>query len=144
MKKSIPAKNKSPHGWWVATIVERYEHFDEDKTKLNRRCTAWMNTVLIKASNRDEAYRKAIAQGKIGTDSICGPEGGRQGHWVFEGLASLLPIYEQLEDGAEIIWEQAVNVTVKTVRASVKEKRELECFQDDVPDSTTSGDTQRR
>jgi hypothetical protein len=142
MKKTIPEKNKSPHGWWIATIVERYEHFDEDKTKLNRRCTAWMNTVLIKACSRDEAYRKAIAQGKIGTDSICGPEGGRQGHWVFEGLASLLPIYEKLEDGAEIMWEQAVNVTVKTVRARVKEKRELECFQDDVP--TTSGDTQRR
>jgi len=44
MKKPIPEKSKSPYGWWIATIVERYEHFDEDKTKLNRRCTAWMNT----------------------------------------------------------------------------------------------------
>lgn len=141
LKTTIPEKNKSPHGWWIATIVERYEHFDEDKKKLNRRCTAWMNTVLIKAGNRDEAYRKAIAQGKLGTDSICGPEGGRQGHWVFEGLASLLPIYEKLEDGAEILWEQATNITVKTVKASVKGKLALECFQDDAPDSTT---TQRR
>ena len=144
MKKPIPEKSKSPYGWRIATIVERYEHFDEDKTKLNRRCTAWMNTVLIKASDREEAYRKAIAHGKIGTGSICGPEGGRQGHWVFEGLASLLPIYEQLEDGAEIMWEQATNITVKTVKASVKKKKELECFQDDAPDSTTSSDAQRR
>ena len=130
MKKTIPQKFKSPYGWWIATIVERYEHFDEDKTKLNRRCTAWMNTVLIKAHSRDEAYRKAVAQGKIGIDSICGPKGGHQGHWVFEGLASLLPIYDKLEDGAEIMWEQAVNITVKTVKASVKAKRELECFLD--------------
>jgi hypothetical protein len=141
MKKPILEKNKSPYGWWIATIVERYEHFDENKTNLNRRCTAWMNTVLIKADSRDEAYRKAIAQGKMSTDSICGPEGGRQGHWVFEGLASLLPIYEKLEDGAEIMWEQAVNITVKTVKTSVKEKRKLECFQDAEAGSTTNDGT---
>ena len=144
MKNTIPEKNKSPHGWWVATIVERYEHFDENKANLNRRCTAWMNTVLIKAASRDEAYRKAIAHGKIGTDTICGPEGGRQGHWVFEGLASLLPIYEELEDGAELMWEQAVNIAVKTVKAGVKEKRDLECFQDLDAGSTTNNCPQRR
>ena len=141
MKKKTPECNKSRYGWWIATIVERYEHFDENKANLNRRCTAWMNTVLIKAASRDEAYRKAIAHGKRGTVSICGPEGGRQGHWFFEGLASLLPIYEKLEDGAELMWEQSVNITVKTVKAGIKEKRELECFQDDEAGSTTNEGT---
>ena len=143
MKKNSK-KNKSRYGWWIATIVERYEHFDENKTNLNRRCTAWLNTVLIKASNRDEAYRKAIALGKVGRDSVCGAEGGRQGHWIFEGLASLMPIYDKLEDGAEIMFEQATNIAVKTVKACVKQKKALECFQDDERDSTTSGGTERR
>lgn len=143
MKTEIPECNKSRYGWWVATIVERYEHFDEDKTNLNRRCTSWMNTVLIKATNRDEAYRKAIAQGKLGTLSICGPEGGRQGHWVFEGLASLLPICDKLEDGAEIIWQQATNITVKTVKACVRKRRNLECYQDVIPDNTNGRDAKR-
>ena len=134
MKAKIPERNKTRYGWWVATLVERYEHFDEDKSNLNRRCTSWRNTILIKARDRNEAYRKALVQGNLGSDTVCGPSNGRQGHWVFEGLASLLPIYDKLEDGAEIIWEQAENIAVKTVKACVREKKALECFQDDEPE----------
>jgi len=131
MKTNIPERNRTRHGWWIATLVERYELFDEDKSNLNRRCTAYRNTTLIKARDRNEAYRKAMALGELGTDTVCGPAKGRQGHWVFEGLASLLPIYDKLEDGAEIIWEKAENITVRTVKAGIRQKKALECFQDD-------------
>ena len=136
MRSKIPQANRSPHGWWLAVLVERYEHFDEDVTNPNRRCTCWRNTILIKARDRNEAYRKAVAQGKLGQDTVCGPAHGRQGHWVFEGLCSLLPVYDQLEDGAEILWEQAENITVKTVKACVRAKKALECFQDQETGST--------
>lgn len=123
--------NRSPHGWWIAVLIERYEHFDEDVTNSNRRCTCWRNTIIIKARDRNEAYRKAVAQGKLGEGTVCGLEHDRQGHWVFEGLSSLLPIYEKLEDGAEILWEENKNMAVKTVKALVRDKKELECFQDE-------------
>ena len=130
MKRKIPDSNRSPHGWWIATLVERYEHCDEDTSNLNRRCTAWHNTILIKAHDRNEAYRKAVHQGSLCSDSVCGPSGGRQGHWVFEGLASLLPVYGKLGDGSEVLWQEAKNIAVKTVKSDVRKKKDLECFRD--------------
>jgi hypothetical protein len=63
--KSIPHRNRSPHGWWIASYLERFEYYDEDRTNLRRRCLAWENTILVKARNRHEAWRKAMAQGRL-------------------------------------------------------------------------------
>ena len=100
MKKDrIPYRNKSPYGWWLATCLERFQFFDEDKSNPNRRCIAWENTILIKAKDREGAYQKAIKKGKL-SDGGESELNGRKETWIFEGLTSLLPIYEELEDGA--------------------------------------------
>ena len=130
MKKDrIPYRNRSPYGWWLATCLERFQFFDEDKSNPNRRCIAWENTILLKAKDREEAYRKAIKDGKLseGGESELN---GRKGTWIFEGLTSLLPIYEELEDGAEILWVEHKNFAVKTVKNWVCKKKELEAFLD--------------
>jgi len=131
-KKEIPVRNKSPFGWWIAAILLRYEEQGEDRKNLSRRCLAWVNTIIIKAKNREEAYRKAIFQGESHQskkwDSID-TKTRRKGRWNFEGLMSLLPIYEELEDGAEVLWDQH-KVSVKRVKSWVKSKKELETFQD--------------
>jgi len=49
---------------------------------------------------------------------------------VFEGLISLLPIYDELKDGAEIIWVEHENKTIGKVRSWVRHKHELEVFDD--------------
>ncbi len=125
----IPHRNKSPYGWWLATCLERFEHFDENKSNLNRRCITWGNTILLKAKDRNEAYKKVIENGKLseGSESELN---GRKGTWIFEGLTSLLPIYEEVEDGAEILWEEHKNIAVKTVKSWVRNKNELEAFLD--------------
>jgi hypothetical protein len=56
MKRRTPKKNKSPTGWWVATIIERFEFDDEDRSNLRRRCHAWSNVVVLKARDRNHAY----------------------------------------------------------------------------------------
>jgi uncharacterized protein DUF4288 len=131
-KKKIPIRNKSPFGWWIASYLERFEFEDEDKNNLNRRCLAWKNTIIIKARNRDEAFRKAEKIGRL-SDGIegCGSIDRRKGSWRYEGLTMLLPIYEELEDGAEILWDKHENVTVKKVKSWVKGKRDLEAFDDE-------------
>jgi hypothetical protein len=43
-----------------------------------------------------------IGDGSEGHDS----ETRRRGAWRFEGLTSLLPICEKIEDGAEILWRE--------------------------------------
>jgi hypothetical protein len=54
----------------------------------------------------------------------------RMAMWRYEGLTSLLPIYEELEDGAEIIWKEHPNRTLKKIRSWIKSKYELESFDD--------------
>ncbi len=134
MGKMIPLKNKSPHGWWVATLVERFEFDDEDKSNLKRRCTAWTNTVILKAKNRNDAYRKAIEYGNLGKEdkSTWSQEGtNRTGRWIFEGISSLLPIYEEIdEDGTEIVFKEDTNITVAKVKSWIRKKRELKVFID--------------
>ena len=129
-RKPIPDRNKSPYGWWIASYIERFEYEDEDKTNLNRRCDAWENTILINAKDREQAYRKAIKIGRLGEMGYETTD-GRMGTWRFEGLTSLLPIYEELEDGAEIIWREHENRTVKKIKSWVKAKEQLETFDDD-------------
>ena len=127
----IPHRNRSPHGWWIASYLERFEYDDEDRRQLNRRCLAWENTILVKARNRHEAWRKAMARGRLGDRSQArNVTSGRTGVWRFEGLTSLLPIYDRLEDGAELLWVEHAGRTVRSIRALVKPKRLLEAFED--------------
>jgi hypothetical protein len=129
-RKRIPARNKSPFGWWMASYIERFEYEDEDKTNLNRRCDAWENTIIIQAKDREQAYRKAEKVGRLGEMSYKTTE-GRMGAWRYEGLTSLLPIYEGLEDGAEIYWQEHDNRTVRKIKSWVKAKADLEVFDDE-------------
>lgn len=123
-------KNKSPVGWYVASVLLRFEFYDEDKTKLNRRCRAWVNEILIKAKTPEQAYKRALFWGKLGEGEDLTDE-GRKGKWIFECLISLLPIYEKFEDGAEIAWEDYQNITVKRVKNWVRNKGKLEVFKDE-------------
>jgi hypothetical protein len=129
-KSKIPYRNKSSYGWWIASYIERFEYEDEDRSNLNRRCLAWENTILIQAKDRQEAYRKAEKTGRLEDGLECWNDDGRRGAWRYEGLTSLLPIYEELEDGAEILWRQYQNRTVKKIKLRVKLKHQLEAFDD--------------
>jgi hypothetical protein len=123
----------SPVGWYVASILVRFEWYDEDKENLNRRCLAWENTILIKADSPEEAYAKALEEGKAHEEhgeAWDADNEERKGRWRFEGLTSLLAIYNELEDGAEIIWREFENRSVKKVRSWVKSKEELEVFEE--------------
>src|SRR5262245_30480845 len=107
MKKNIPTKNRSPYGWWIVSYIMRFEYYDEYRKNHQRRCLAWENTIILKAKDRNEAYRKAVRFGKL-SDGEEGwqADSGRKGAWRFEGLTSLLPIYEELEDCAEVMWRK--------------------------------------
>jgi hypothetical protein len=133
MKKKIPHRNQSPYGWWVASILTRYEEEGEDTKRMNRMCMAWEDTIIIKADDREEAYRKAVTEGKNRESKsydCTDQKTGKKGRWVFEGLMSLLPIYEELEDGAEIIWNEHYR-SAKKLKSWVKKKSELESFIDE-------------
>jgi hypothetical protein len=128
----IPFKNRSPQGWWIGSYLLRFEWNDERKDRLNRRCKAWKNTVLIKAKHRDEAYKKIRAIGRAHNGMEFWDEGdrSRRGIMIFEGLTMLLPVYQKIEDGAEVLWSEYEPIAVKTVKKMVRSKDQLEAFDD--------------
>jgi Domain of unknown function (DUF4288) len=129
MKDEIPYRNRSRYGWWIGSYLERAIWNDKLDPPLNSRCIAWENTVLIQAANRDEAYSKLLIIAKTMTSEFEN-ELGRKGHWVFEGLTSLLPVYEELNDGAEILWIEHKNKSIGKIKSLIKKKEELEAFDD--------------
>jgi hypothetical protein len=132
-KRTIPYRNRSPHGWWIATYLLRLQYSDEDIANPNRRCLAWENTIILQAPNRESAYAKACRLGRYDSNGseVTELETGRKGTWVFEGLKSLLPIYEQLQDGAEVLWREHSGVAARTIKSWVREKAALEVFNDE-------------
>ena len=133
MGQNIPDRNKSPYGWWVATVIERFQFDDEDLENMRRRCRAFSNVVLLKADDREQAYKKAIEYGQLGIEdkSHWSNDKGRKGRWIVEGLSSLMPIYEELDpDGSEIMFEDDNGITVGRVKSWVRNKNELEVFDD--------------
>jgi hypothetical protein len=131
MNQSIPHRNISPHGWWVATYVERAAWDDEEPAAPDLECQVWENTIILLAPDRDAAYTKAIALASANENEFSDADDvSRTGRWVFEGLLSLLPIYDELGDGAEISWQDHPAVTVQKMRSWIRAKDQLEVFDD--------------
>ena len=130
---NVPWRNKSPYGWWIASYIQRFEWKGKPPKSPRARCDAWENTILVRGNNRDAAYRKAVAFGKRACPRLWelhGDPPGRLGRWVYEGLTSLIAVYEPIEDGSEILWTEHANTTLGAVRRRCKRKRMLETYQD--------------
>ena len=132
-RQSPHVRNQSPHGWWLASYLERFEFRDARPRGPEARCLAWENMILVRGKTRDLAYRRAIALARSKTTRRWrryGDPPGRLGRWVFEGLTNLIPIYEPLRHGSEILWTDHGNLSLRAIRGRVKRKRELPVFAD--------------
>jgi len=118
--------NISPVGWYVGTYQIRFiELAQSDNDDPERKFLVWENTVLVRAENLEEAYDKVVAIGLLETEPYKGgPKGEVDVQWVFEGVIDLLPIYEELEDGAEIMWAECTK-KLKNLRIRAKTKEEF-------------------
>jgi hypothetical protein len=130
-QSQIPFRNRSPDGWWVTEYVECFEPADADRRKVSRRCLAWLNTMIFQAKDREEAYRKAVSSARVGNHVFVSH--GKKIRRRYIGLTTLMPIYEEIGDWAEVLWEQQRGVSFKRVQSWVKKKHELEVFDDSAP-----------
>ena len=127
--QKTPSRNQSPSGWWIYQEVEQWVSRRQKNLSPQSRCPVWENTRIIAAKTREEAYKKAIRLGKENSPSIT-----NEGEWRFVGISMLLPIYEELEDGAEVLWTDRGRMKQSKIDALVKTKEELPVF-DDSPES---------
>ena len=116
-------KNISPVGWYLGSYLIRFIELSEEGSEdLENRFLTWENTIIVKASNLEEAYDKVVKVANEGTTSYKGGPDGVPVQWVLEGVTSLLPIYEELEDGTEIMWAEHNPKKLKNIRKMVTPK----------------------
>lgn len=120
-------KNISPVGWYIGTYLARFiENEDSSNNDLEARFATWENTVIVKAEDLEEAYDKVE---KIGVEHGEPYKGGKEGilvRWEYLGIVELLPIYEEIEDGSEIMWASNYPRKLKNLQGMVKSKNEFQ------------------
>lgn len=74
---------------------------------LHASCEVWKNLVIISAHNEFDAYQKATAIGKRDDGDCRGTLqlDGKPAVTCFLGVADMGLIYDDLKDGAEILWQ---------------------------------------
>jgi hypothetical protein len=91
MKKSATSRT----GWWIAGLLEKHSNTD--------RAPYWNNYRLIRADDWRTAFRRAIEMGESNARVGAQAFGG---HQEFIGVSDLVPIYDEFEDGAELLWQE--------------------------------------
>lgn len=110
--------------WYIVEIIEKYEPVDRNEEKDLRRVTTWGNHHLIKADLPEKAFDKAVKIGKeknykfINSDEI-------EMESIFVGIGELLPIYEDIEDGAELMWNDYGFISNRRTMKMPYEKKDL-------------------
>jgi len=123
MKNVEKISNKNGN-WFIVEIIEKCEPIKRDEKQELRRVTTWGNHHLIKADSPEKAFDKAVKLGKeaeykfTNTDKI-------EMEWIFVGIGELLPIYEDIEDGAELMWNDYGFISNRRTMKMTYKKKEL-------------------
>jgi hypothetical protein len=108
--------------WYLAQVVEEITVAGERDNILH------INWLLIDAASPDDAFEKAIACGKEGEQSYANPD-GQLVTIHFCGLRDLIVIYEDLEDGAELYYEERVGVPEDEILRTIRTRNDLSVFR---------------
>lgn len=116
-------KNRSPVGWYVVSYLLRFVDLnDTEQDDDEARFLSWENTILVRAQNLDEAYDKGMQVAQGNTQPYKGGPDGVPVQWKLLGITDVLPIYEELADGAEIMWAERAPRKLKNLRQMVGTK----------------------
>ncbi|NKB31478.1 MAG: DUF4288 domain-containing protein [Pseudomonadales bacterium] len=121
----MPDKNVSPVGWYIGSYIIRFTELENPNDNDESRCYAWENTRIIKAKSFSQAYDKILKVAKLDTKPYKGGPEGIPVQWVFEGVTELLPVYEEIEDGSELMYKEINRTKLKNLRKLIKSKNEL-------------------
>ena len=119
-------KNISPVGWYVCSYLLRFiELANEENYNPEAKFLSWENFVLIKANSIDEAYEKATVIAIRETEPYKGGPEGVDVQWIFEGMTSVVPVYEEIADGSEIMWQERRPRKLKNLQTLISQKHEF-------------------
>jgi hypothetical protein len=110
-------KNVAPFGWYLGSYLLRFMELDDPRLNdPDRRFLSWENTVLVRGDSWKEAFRKTEKIGRGHTQKYKGGVKGVPVKWEYVGVTQVLPIYEEIADGAEIAFTQRGPRTLRSLK----------------------------
>ena len=107
--------------WWIGSYIEVFE--PEKASEIESELHVNENFMLIAADNFEEAHRNLLIYSE--PSHALSAWKGVEGHWRVIGISCLLPIYESLEDGSELLLKRLVGYTRADLADLVYTKEEL-------------------
>jgi hypothetical protein len=108
--------------WYIAQVVLELIVENESRNVIH------INYLLVKASSPDDAYEKALRLGHEHESEYVN-SGNQRVKIFFRGLKNLDIVYDHLEHGAELLFEERVGVDEKDLAALTQPKERLSVFQ---------------
>lgn len=108
--------------WYLADIVMEIT-IEDDPDKM-----VHINITLIRADSPEEAYVRSLEVGKQSEFAEPNTDGKMVTH-VFRGLRDLNVIHEELEHGAELVYEELTELREEQVTRLVRSKQSLTVFR---------------
>lgn len=108
-----------PQNFYIAELVQ------ECRVEGYATSLVWVNIHIVKADSPKEAYAKAFKLGKSHNQRYKAGQDERSARWIFRGIRDLIPIYEKIEDGAEILFEAHERMTEKRIRKMLRRKSDI-------------------
>ena len=124
MAKWIPKEME----WFLADLIQQFTFVDGSHS-------VYVNTILVRATSVEQAYEKALEFGKVYNHTFTNTD-GEEVNVSFRGLRDLFLIYEKLEDGAELIYEEYEEITDEEIAAMVTPKEKLAAFEKHGPEQS--------
>lgn len=108
--------------WYVAQIVL------EIKVEGEVRNVVHINYLLVEAKSPEEALEKTLRFG-VEHETTYSNQEGKTVTISFRGLRNLTVVYDGLEDGAELLYEEKVAISQSALSALVRPKESLGIFK---------------
>lgn len=123
MEKAEKISNKNGN-WYIVEIIEKCEPVERNEKQELRRVTTWGNHHLIKADSPEKAFDKAEKLGKEAEYKFTNSDKIEM-EWIFVGIGELLPIYEDIEDCTELMWNDYGFISNRRTMRMPYKKKEL-------------------
>lgn len=107
--------------WYIAEVVLEHQIADDPRNVVH------INTLLVEAASPEDAYGKAIALGQSSEMDYLNTDEKRV-QVTFRGLRDLNVIHDDLEHGAELIYEEKVGLPESAIRQWIKPKDQMGVF----------------
>jgi hypothetical protein len=114
--------------WFLADLIQQFTFVDGSHS-------VYVNTLLVKATSIEEAYEKAMGFGQVYNYSFTNTD-QQEVKVSFRGLHELYLIYDKIEDGAELIYEEYEEITEEEIAAMVTPKEKLAAFESHGPEQS--------